>query len=122
MGCTTSKEGLSCEDLEFLKAHTSYDEYRIKNLYKGFKQDCPKGRLTPAEFVEMYKMFFPNGNAEQFCDHVFRIIDTDNNGFIEFKEFLLAIDETSTGTEEAKCKWSLRIDDIDEKGVEESCM
>lgn len=33
----------------------------------------------------MYKMFFPNGNAEEFCDHVFRTFDRDKNGFIDFK-------------------------------------
>ena len=48
------------------------------------QQDCPNGRLTPAKFVDMYKMFFPNGNAEEFCDHVFRTFDMDKNGFIDF--------------------------------------
>ncbi|PSN44575.1 Neuronal calcium sensor 2 [Blattella germanica] len=48
-------------------------------------QDCPNGRLTPAKFVDMYKMFFPSGNAEEFCDHVFRTFDMDKNGYIDFK-------------------------------------
>ena len=108
MGCIKSKQGLSGEDLEFLKAHTRYDENTIKEWYKGFKQDCPNGRLTPVKFVDMYKMFFPSGNAEQFCDHVFRTFDTDKNGFIDFKEFLLAIDVTSAGTAEEKLKWAFR--------------
>lgn len=51
----------------------------------ALQQDCPNGRLTPAKFVDMYKMFFPNGNAEEFCDHVFRTFDMDKNGFIDFK-------------------------------------
>ncbi|CAH0547870.1 unnamed protein product [Brassicogethes aeneus] len=50
-----------------------------------WKQDCPNGRLTPAKFVDMYKMFFPSGNAEEFCDHVFRTFDMDKNGYIDFK-------------------------------------
>ena len=33
----------------------------------------------------MYKMFFPSGNAEEFCDHVFRTFDMDKNGYIDFK-------------------------------------
>ncbi|KAM8707548.1 hypothetical protein ACLKA7_005091 [Drosophila subpalustris] len=71
--------------MEFLKTHTRYDEATIKEWYKGFKQDCPNGRLTPAKFVDMYKMFFPSGNAEEFCDHVFRTFDMDKNGYIDFK-------------------------------------
>ena len=108
MGCIKSKQGLSQEDLEFLKTHTRYDENTIKEWYKGFKQDCPNGRLTPPKFVDMYKLFFPSGNAEQFCDHVFRTFDTDKNGFIDFREFLLAIDVTSAGTPEEKLKWAFR--------------
>lgn len=30
-------------------------------------------------------MFFPSGNAEEFCDHVFRTFDMDKNGYIDFK-------------------------------------
>lgn len=36
MGCTGSKHELSKEDLEFLKAHTSYSEKKIRTWYKGF--------------------------------------------------------------------------------------
>lgn len=37
MGCFPSKDKLSKEDLDFLKAHTRYDEATIKEWYKGFK-------------------------------------------------------------------------------------
>ncbi|KAK8378177.1 hypothetical protein O3P69_018860 [Scylla paramamosain] len=117
MGCFGSKEKLSKEDLEFLKQHTRYDEQMIKEWYKGFRQDCPSGRLTPDKFVDMYKMFFPSGNAEEFCDHVFRTFDMDKNGYIDFKEFLLAIDVTSAGTPEEKLKWAFRMYDVDGNGV-----
>merc|ERR1711981_1128245 len=65
----------------------------------------------------MYKMFFPSGNAEQFCADFFRIFDTDKNGYIDFKEFLLAIDLISAGTAEEKLKWAFRMYDVDGNGV-----
>uniref|UniRef100_A0A4D5RA48 Neuronal calcium sensor 2 n=1 Tax=Scolopendra viridis TaxID=118503 RepID=A0A4D5RA48_SCOVI len=117
MGCFGSKARLTREDLEFLKTHTKYDEATIKEWHKGFRQDCPNGRLTPAKFMDMYKMFFPSGNAEEFCDHVFRTFDTDKNGYIDFKEFLLAINVTSAGTPEEKLKWAFRMYDVDGNGV-----
>ena len=61
----------------------------VFSYWSLFQQDCPSGRLTPAKFVDMYKMFFPNGNAEEFCDHVFRTFDRDKNGFIDFKVSLI---------------------------------
>ena len=41
-------------------------------------------------------------------NHIFRTFDTDKNGYIDFKEFLLAIDITSAGTAEEKLKWAFR--------------
>ena len=55
-------------------------------------------------------MFDDLGNAEEFCSHVFRTFDSDNNGFIDFKEFLLAIDVTSAGSPEQKLNWAFRFD------------
>ena len=98
MGCIKSKQGLTQEDLEFLKAHTRYDENTIKEWYKGFKQDCPNGRLTPVKFVDMYKMFFPRGNAEEFCNQIFKTFDTDKIGYLDFKQFILAINTTNSGS------------------------
>ena len=116
MGCIRSKLVLTEEDLDFLKAHTHYDEETIKEWHKGFKQDCPNGNLTAVKFVEIYQMFFPSGNAGQFCDHVFRSFDTDESGTIDFKEFLMAIDVTTAGTAEEKLKWTFRMYDVDGNG------
>ena len=56
----------------------------------------------------MRQVLYFSGNAEEFCCHVFRTFDSDNNGFIDFKEFLLAIDVTSAGSPEQKLNWAFR--------------
>ena len=108
MGAKNSKDRLNKDDLDFLKTNTHYDEDTINEWYKGFKQDCPDGRLDPQAFMKIYSKCFPSGNAGEFCDHVFRTFDVDKNGFIDFKEFLLAIDVTSSGTPEQKLNWAFR--------------
>lgn len=117
MGGSSSKGKLSKEDVDFLKRHTSYDEATIREWHRGFKQDCPDGRLTPDKFTDMYKTFFPNGNAQEFCEHVFRLFDADHNGYIDFKEFLLAINVTSCGSPEEKLKWAFKMYDVDGNGL-----
>jgi len=108
MGQKESKDRLSKQDLEMLKTSTRFDEDTIIEWYRGFKSDCPDGRLTPKAFMAIYSKCFPTGNANEFCDHVFRTFDTDKNGFIDFKEFLLAIDVTSSGKPEEKLNWAFK--------------
>merc|ERR1712062_556878 len=70
-------------------------------------RDCP----SSAAFLSIYSKCFPKLNAKKFCEHVFRTFDTDQNGFIDFKEFLLAIDVTSSGSPEKKLSWAFRTSD-----------
>ena len=120
MGCVNSKlnsKFLKSENLEFLKSYTSYDEATIKEMHKSFIIDCPTGQLTPDKFIDLYKMFIWRGDAEQYCEHVFRTFDTDQNGVIDFEEFLLAMYVTSSGTAEEKLTWAFKMYDVDGNGT-----
>ena len=120
MGCVECKQNsifLSGENLEFLKSYTRYDEDTIKEFHKSFIKEFPTGQLTRDKFIDLYKMFIWRGHAEQYCEHVFRTFDTDQNGVIDFEEFLLAMYVTSAGTAEEKLTWAFRMYDVDANGV-----
>merc|ERR1712126_183780 len=116
MGAKNSKDRLGKEDLDFLKTNTRYDEDTIQEWYKGFMVDCPDGKLSPTAFMKIYSKCFPSGNAGEFCEHVFRTFDSDKNGYIDFREFLLAIDVTSAGSPEEKLNWAFSMYDVDGNG------
>merc|ERR1712106_899032 len=116
MGAAASTGGLSQDDPEFLQRNTHYDKDTICDFYKGFMADCPGGKLNPDSFCQIYSKCFPTGNAKEFCGHVFRTFDTDKNGVIDFKEFLLSIDVTSSGTPEDKLNWAFSMYDVDGNG------
>ena len=109
MGAHTSCERLSKEYLDFLSRNTHYEEDTISEWYRGFRKDCPDGKLTPNDFMKIYSQWFPMGRTSHFCDHVFRTFDTNSNGFIDFKEFLFLIDVTSCGTPEQKLAWAFQL-------------
>jgi neurocalcin delta len=116
MGLSSSKR-LPKEDLQFLIQNTNFTKQQIKAWYSGFMKDCPDGQLSRAKFLEVYSSFFPQGNAEKFCEHVFRTFDSDNSGRIDFKEFLLAINITSAGQPEQKLEWAFQMYDVNGDGT-----
>ena len=121
MGCIESRYSrltyLSREDLEFLKANTGYDEATIKESHNIFIKECPNGRLTPDNLLDLYEPFFCKGKAEQYCNHVFRTFDRDQNGFIDFEEFVLAMYVSSDGSAKEKLTWAFEMYDVDGNGI-----
>ena len=59
----------------------------------------------------MSRLFFYLGNADIFCKHILRIFDCDGNDYLDFKEFLMAMDIArcdSGKTEENNTTWVLK--------------
>ena len=113
----SSKSKISKEDISFLTKNTQYSSEEVFEWFSAFQRDCPSGKLGPDKFVEMYAKFFPAGNSEAFCEHVFRIFDSDKNGVIDFKEFLLAIDVSSGKSPRKKLEWAFKAYDVNGNGV-----
>ena len=96
---------LSEEDKDYLKKHTSYSEEDLhiwfrsvgsmncmviwnngKHHFRNFKKDCPSGILDKKKVTELYeKKINPDRDSKFLVDQLFRIIDDDNNGGIDFK-------------------------------------
>ena len=47
--------------------------------------------------------------TQHFCDHVFRTLDLDGNGSLDFKEYVLAMDLVEAKTPEDKLKWAFKM-------------
>lgn len=115
MGNATSS-AISKEILEDLKLTTKFTEQEISQWYENFQKQCPSGRISPGEFEEIYGRFFPDSDPKSYARHVFRSFDTNDDGTLDFKEYIIALHMTSTGRTTRKLEWAFSLFDVDKNG------
>ena len=87
-----------------------------KDLIRGFLRDCPSGKLDKETVADTYKKILTDVDPLLFVDQLFRVLDSDESGFIDFKEFMLAVDMSLRGTSEDKLAWAFKLFDRDSSG------
>ena len=127
MGQLATKTGPSREDVDFLLINTSFSEQAIIGWHKVFRRNTGNtGFLSQTQFLALYAKFFPNSEAREYVSHVFRAYGKSRNGAgknddyqLGFREYVLAIHETKSGSEEARLKRAFLMFDVEKRGVVE---
>ena len=90
-----------------------------RDWYKRFLEECPEGVLRKPDMVAMYSQILPQEDPSVIIEHLFRIFDRDGDGTIDFKEFVLATEITTSGQPEEKLRWTFKVQlSIKERGLE----
>jgi Ca2+-binding EF-hand superfamily protein len=107
---------LSDDTIERLTKNTNYTPEQIREWHQAFLRDCPNGKLTLNQFTEVYRKFYPDCEAEKYGAQVFRTFDMDGNGFIDFVEFILAVNVNANGDIRDKISLAFDVYDINGDG------
>jgi len=107
---------LNSTEFKELLNGTKFSKEEINDWFTKFKAEFPRGRIRKYEFMVMYTKLFPDGDATEFTDHIFRTYDLDENGVIDFREFMVTVNIAQRGTKEEKLKWAFRLYDLDSNG------
>jgi len=114
MGAKQSQ--LSPSDVSQLLHSTDLTEQEIKDFYNDFKKSYPKGRLTKQDVAKLYKKTYPKGDPAAVVDELFRAYDVDNNGTIDFREFIVGLGASQHAGDDQKLKLAFQVFDADGSG------
>ena len=115
-GRETTHYTLLSTELSDLKLNTHFSASEIKEWYKAFMMDFPGGKLNRAQFKMLYSNLFPYGDESRFVEHAFRSFDSDGDGYVDFRELMLAMSISSTGDPSQKLEWAFSMYDLDGDG------
>uniref|UniRef100_A0A452QR97 Guanylate cyclase activator 1C n=1 Tax=Ursus americanus TaxID=9643 RepID=A0A452QR97_URSAM len=84
--------------------------------YRKFMREYPSGLQTLHEFKTLLGLQGLNPKASQHVDQVYNTFDMNKDGFIDFLEFIAAINLVIRGKMEQKLKWYFKLYDADGNG------
>ncbi|XP_044298289.1 guanylyl cyclase-activating protein 3 [Varanus komodoensis] len=85
--------------------------------YTKFMKECPSGQLSLHEFKALLGLHGLNPQANHYVDQVFNTFDLNKDGFIDFLEFIAAINLVIRGKIDQKLKWYFKLYDADGNGT-----
>merc|ERR1712048_1356872 len=88
----------------------------VKKAFDSFVSEHPNGKMKPVDFKKMMSAALPKKDAGKMEKHVFRIYDTNNDGYIDFVEFMVIFHIMSDGTSEEVLEKIFRLFDANSDG------
>ncbi len=95
---------LSSKDYKFLTKQTGLTKDQINEIFAKFVEGNADAALDKTEFTRLYAKLRPEPAEaiDEIASYVFEAFDTDNNGTVNFNEFLVAYALTSRGNQKDK--------------------
>jgi len=112
----TVKPKLSEEEIKFISEQTGLHRDKLLEQYKRFLRKHPSGKLDLSGMKSMLRESIPEADTSGLVEHVWRIYDTNLDGEIDFREFMLALSVMSRGSAEDNLRQIFRLFDVNSDG------
>ncbi|XP_029368174.1 Kv channel-interacting protein 2-like isoform X2 [Echeneis naucrates] len=111
------------EGIDRLVQQTNFSKKELQVLYRGFKnvsrllwQECPSGAVNEETFKNIYSQFFPQGDSSMYAHFLFEAFDTQNNGAVNFEDFVISLSIILRGSVTDKLNWAFNLYDLNKDG------
>merc|ERR1712002_1402859 len=105
MGSKNGKPILREEDIAALAQARGLDEAQVREAFDAFVTEHPNGRMKPKDFTAMMSQALPKKD------------DSNNDGYIDFVEFMVIFYIMSDGTPEEVLGKIFRVFDVNSDGT-----
>merc|ERR1712136_45121 len=112
MGSKNGKPVLTDDQAQALANSSGLDVVQVREHFDAFVAEHPNGKMKRKDFREMMAKALPKKDAGKMEKHVFRIYDTNNDGYIDFPEFMIVFYIMSDGTPEEVLGKIFRVFDV----------
>ena len=116
MGNKNGKIVLTEEIVDDISKTSGIERNLVKQQCEAFLAKHPSGQMDKKEFRDFIQLALPNLNLKKMEKNMFRMYDTNQDGFISMDEFLIVFQVLSGGTPEENLKRIFRIFDVDNDG------
>merc|ERR1711962_459795 len=117
MGSKNGKPVLTEDQAEALAQSSGLTVDQVKEQFEAFKTEHPNGKMKRKDFKEMMSKALPKKDANKMEKHVFRIYDSNDDGYIDFVEFMVVFYIMSDGPPTEVLQKIFRVFDVNSDGT-----
>ncbi|XP_068172026.1 guanylyl cyclase-activating protein 1 [Antennarius striatus] len=99
--------GSAVEELQACESH---------QWYRKFMTECPSGLLTFYEFKQFFGLKNLSDTSDAYVKTMFTTFDMNDDGFIDFMEYVAALSLVLRGGVQQKLRWYFKLYDVDGSG------
>ena len=116
MGSRNGKPVLKVEDVAAFSKSSGLSEDEVKDTFENFISRHPNGKMKPKDFGEIMSTALPAKDARKMTQHAFRIYDLNNDGYVDFAEFMVVFFILAEGDPKEVLTKMFRLFDVNGDG------